>query len=194
MNQKGLAPVLIVILITLVVGGYLLYQKQIAFVPQPVAQPSSSPINTPTSTNSSTNPAPTGTGETATWKTYVSQRYGWSIQYPQDWDVKSFGQLAKNTVDFVAFNPGKVSDEFSTINIIISNKTYQQELDLLPSNNEPVKINFQLGTRAEAMNPDGSKYIVVLFNSSSGQVPIRITAKKEVEKIFDQMLSTFKFQ
>lgn len=42
MSQKGLAPILIVVLIAvLAVGGYLVYQQQ--FKPVPVSQPSPSP-------------------------------------------------------------------------------------------------------------------------------------------------------
>lgn len=60
--QKGLAPILVVILIALAVGGYMFIQKQTkpVVLPQPVIQPSSSPVASPVATTSA---------EPAYWKT-----------------------------------------------------------------------------------------------------------------------------
>lgn len=43
-KQKGLAPILIVILIALTIGGYLIYQKQVKPVSVPQQTPQSSPV------------------------------------------------------------------------------------------------------------------------------------------------------
>ena len=69
-RQKGLAPILIVILIALAIGGYLIYQKQFKVVPalQQTVQPS--PVD-----------------ETANWKTYTSSSYSFSLKYPNDWII-----------------------------------------------------------------------------------------------------------
>lgn len=77
-NQKGLAPILIVILIAAGLGGYLIYQKQTRSTPapQPTTQPSPSPAASPVQTD---------TGETANWKTYKNQHY--SFRYPKNWTI-----------------------------------------------------------------------------------------------------------
>ncbi|MBI4035579.1 hypothetical protein HY383_01395 [Candidatus Daviesbacteria bacterium] len=71
--QKGLAPILIVFLIALAVGGYLIYQKQIKPVPQHTTE------STPT-------PA---VDETANWKTYKDNEGGFMFNYPDNWIVKA---------------------------------------------------------------------------------------------------------
>ncbi|MDO8570435.1 MAG: PsbP-related protein [Candidatus Daviesbacteria bacterium] len=80
-ESKGFAPILIIILIALAVGGYLLYQKQVKPVatPQPVIQPTSVPTISPSATDSA---------ETANWKTYTNSKYGFSFKYPQDYAIK----------------------------------------------------------------------------------------------------------
>lgn len=68
-NQKGLTPIVVIVIIALLLGGYLLYQnqnKQIVITPE-----------TPTSTND----------ETATWQTYTNSNEGFSIKYPPDWKI-----------------------------------------------------------------------------------------------------------
>lgn len=49
MSQKGLAPILIIILIALGIGGYLIYQKQSKSAV--VFQPSSNPVASPLASN-----------------------------------------------------------------------------------------------------------------------------------------------
>ncbi len=87
MKQKGFAPILIVLLIALAVGGYLLYQKQTRpdVVSQPVVQPSSNPVISPVASDSAetTNSDLIG----ANWKTYTNTntKYGFSVKYPESW-------------------------------------------------------------------------------------------------------------
>lgn len=69
MTQKGLVPILIVLILAFLVGGYLVYQNQPK--PSPSPQPSPSP---------DASPAPNGAGETANWKTYISSEF--SLKYP----------------------------------------------------------------------------------------------------------------
>lgn len=80
-KQKGLAPILIVLLITAVVGGYLIYQKQFkpVTVPQVAVKPSPTPVSTAIATSSA---------EAANWKTYTN--YGISFEYPASWKVKEY--------------------------------------------------------------------------------------------------------
>ncbi len=76
MSQKGFAPILILIIIAVLIGGYLIYQNsqnQSKTIPLPTPQLTSTPTATPESTNSA---------ETTNWKTYTNTDYGFSFQYP----------------------------------------------------------------------------------------------------------------
>ncbi len=75
MFQKGLASILIVLLIAAAVGGYLVYSGKISLPQKQVTQTSKSDAS----------PAPTGVDETANWKTYTNTKYGYSVKYPPDW-------------------------------------------------------------------------------------------------------------
>ncbi|MCL5784124.1 MAG: hypothetical protein M1142_02075 [Patescibacteria group bacterium] len=77
MHQRGLAPLLVVILIAVAIAGYVIYQKQIKPVSlsrQIQATPS------PVSKNESS-----GSADVANWKTYTDQNV--SFKYPSDWNV-----------------------------------------------------------------------------------------------------------
>ncbi len=73
--QKGLAPIIIVILIAVALGGYLLYKQQ----PKPT-------LSSPQTTYSTSSPT---TDETANWKTYTNSIYQFSFDYPQDWSFNT---------------------------------------------------------------------------------------------------------
>ena len=92
MNQKGLAPLLLVLLLALGIGGYLLYQKQnIAPSTQQTVQSSAS-VNK----------------ETASWETYEDVQRRYSFKYPKGWKiVKSEASV-------------KISNEGSSIDFQIS--------------------------------------------------------------------------
>lgn len=76
-KQKGLAPIIIIVLIALTaIGVYFLGTKNILELPTFPLSPTLSP--SPTST-----PDPT-----ANWKIYTSSEFGFTFKYPQDWDVK----------------------------------------------------------------------------------------------------------
>lgn len=74
-KQKGFAPILIILLIALAIGGYLVYQKQLKSVPVTQPVPSVSPIASNLS-------------ETTAWKTYQQATAHFLIQYPQAWTAK----------------------------------------------------------------------------------------------------------
>lgn len=79
MSQKGLAPILIVVLIAvLAVGGYLLYNQQtkLTSAPQPTTQSTPAPSVNPTE---SAEPV-----DISNWKTYTNSKYGYSVKYPNN--------------------------------------------------------------------------------------------------------------
>lgn len=80
-KQKGLAPILIVLILAAAVGGYLLYSGKINLnqTTTQVAQPTSTP---------DVSPAPTADAETANWKTFKNTKLGYEIKYPSDWSIR----------------------------------------------------------------------------------------------------------
>lgn len=81
-KQRGFVPILIVILIAILAGGYFVYSNSQTKTSTPTPQPSPS--------LSDVSPAPTGAAETASteqsrsanWKTYTNTKYGFTIKYP----------------------------------------------------------------------------------------------------------------
>ncbi len=90
-NQKGLAPILIVLLIAAVIGGYLVYSGKINLNQKPVAQQTPQPSST--------------SDETANWKTFINRDAGYSISYPNTWQVDS-----SNANNLYIFSPNKAKD------------------------------------------------------------------------------------
>lgn len=80
-KQKGLAPLLIIILIAVSLGGYLIYQKQ--FKPISVSQFSPTPFPT-----ISDETVYTEASRSANWKTYNNNVFKYKISYPSDWKVE----------------------------------------------------------------------------------------------------------
>lgn len=94
MEQKGLAPIVIVVLMAvLAVGGYLIYKLPRTVTPLPTPQTTPAPSPTP-----SPSPAPTGTKETADWKIYSNPKLGYSVKYPKSWYLSEhdWGSIIEN--------------------------------------------------------------------------------------------------
>ena len=115
-RQAGLAPILIVLIIATLVGGYLIYQNQPKLTPspKPTTQPSPSPAGVI--------PIPNGSGETATWKTYVDNNYRYSIQYPPTYKLTP-SKISGNNFIIPAYIKGDLS-------IVISHDTNPQYLSV----------------------------------------------------------------
>lgn len=93
-DQKGLVPVLIVIILAvLMVGGYLVYQNEIRSDPYPPLNYQWAQLSNP---KPKLSPSPfdvthesTTSGETANWKTYTHDELGITFSYPSEWgDIK----------------------------------------------------------------------------------------------------------
>lgn len=218
-KQKGIAPILIVILIALALGGYLLYQKQ--FKPVSVLQPSPSPVTSPEASSSATaSPESTGIRETANpdsivanWKTYENKPFFYQIKYPSNWIVQNvlYGQSLTEGDSLIGINPNnnmaRAGDE---INIeVVKDKTVEEAIQLLKNSNKLKSSgSFTLGDikgkRIETTyiqpnqkslsdktaNPTGTK-VSVMFERNGN---LYILSSLDYALVtFNKILSTFKF-
>ncbi|MBI2039511.1 hypothetical protein HYT18_00380 [Candidatus Microgenomates bacterium] len=80
MNQKGFAPILIILLLaTALLGGYFIYQRQIQSIQsQQIIQPSPSSNDTLKKTLIKNTDHP---GK------YTNKEYGYSFEFPKEWDL-----------------------------------------------------------------------------------------------------------
>lgn len=184
-KQKGLAPILIIILIALAVGGYLFIQKQ----PKPVStsQPSPSPI---------------ASDEIATWKTYTNNKYGYSVKYPGDKFV-SCENITEDTglrLWKVPFDCPYAHDVPYKIGVVIY-KTGEYKEYKTPATTEELTIDEVKAIKktyqyTEADGPlfsaKGSTEVVITRRNNTYLIQF-LGVEQENLAIFDQILSTFRF-
>jgi len=114
-------------------------------------------------------PSPTATPDvTANWKTYTNTKYSYSIKYPADYSV------TETSFDYVRFSPG------ATGSGIPQSQTYLS-IQLDKSSQQSPGIIYKT-------TPDGKTLRIsrILMDLDENQKP-------QVDTIFDQILSTFKF-
>lgn len=189
-RQKGLAPILIVILIALAVGGYLVYSKQTTqSTPAPKAA----------------SPVPNGTGETANpdsiganWQTYVNTKYKYSLRYPDNWRLITYTQT-DDIYKTIGLNPDdsetrqgnelSVDIESGTVAERIS---FHKELGNLNSQPEDLTIADIAAKRFSTTLSNGDKVTEILL--SQGSNLFVVSYKGNYQTIIQKILSTFKFQ
>lgn len=86
MNKKqGLAPVVIILIVVVIIaGGYFTYQS--FFKPAPLCWPYCPGM---TDQDREVIKESALKAETASWKTYNNEKYGFEFRYPSDWVIKS---------------------------------------------------------------------------------------------------------
>lgn len=197
-KQKGLAPILIVLLIALGIGGYLIYQKQAKPVSMPQQTTQSSPASSSDSesTISAASPAPNGAGETANWKIYTDTQNGFSLKYPSTWSFSGSKFLTEkgSEINLVIqeINLERAIKFLNYGDAGLQNKTeYRKEK---VSGVEVVKAEVTLFQREQGtgeLREDSRDYRILIPLTS--QKTLAISSKIEDGDILDQILSTFRF-
>lgn len=96
MKQKGFAPIIIIVLITLGIAGYFGYRQFKLITGDFADSPSSTPLSTPDTT--------------INWKTYTNTKYSYQLRYPSTWKVQSMNSGEK-LVETSAVNFRMVADK-----------------------------------------------------------------------------------
>jgi hypothetical protein len=186
------AIILVVIIVVAIIGGGLVAWKQ-GWIPR-------------------------FSGETADWKTYANNDYGFEFKYPQTWQLNSdvSSGAIHLYVDFAKFS-SLIDNKETCINGICSRKspTEDQRIINQASVGDEIETNSGLpgkvvsiggvkGFRYLGYNPQAKAYNtgVVVFNSQVDRIelsmPIAATNETQAEndklnKDFNQIISTFKF-
>lgn len=176
-RQKGLAPILIVMLIALGIGGYLIYSGKIN-------------LNKTQVPSTATSPSPTNSDEIANWKTYKDNNYAFSFKYPNIWIVQVGNNFSEfgNSASFY-----KIGEKVDPAHMM-KRGNEQMVLDISEQDfnklREQTKLaEFIVGGK-RALRLSNGAYI--LLDSASRKV-IRIFRYPDDEGYMDQILSTFKF-
>ncbi|KKQ36467.1 MAG: hypothetical protein US86_C0001G0400 [Candidatus Daviesbacteria bacterium GW2011_GWA2_38_24] len=213
-SQKGLTPVLVLVIIALIGAG--LFGAYYLGTQQSKSQNTQSQATlTPTSQ----------TDETASWEEYVDSKHGYSIKYPQTLSYKQESKKEVWEMEFDNLNLRNYpeDEEWSkkdAISISLMVRTMQNPGDLKSwlekiSTTELIGgtvgpsavdfTNYKIGdinaldfhTGAEriyrnvAFYQNGNLYVFIL--NSTGETGSRYDYNKNAVSIFDQILSTFKF-
>ncbi len=214
--QKGFAPILIVILIAIIVGGYLIY-KYVGFcgsncideskvfpadsaslikqTPQPIATPQVASV----------------LDETANWKTYRDQQIRFELQYPSemilprsncDTFVLPASDNERKQVENLKKSGQEIALTITGLEFAVCEMSNPKELSLKEfAEQHSPQFNFtefnvsdQVGLKLEskAAGKNVGEIFVISPDNSIIRIWYRYTLNKD-EEIVNQILSTFKF-
>lgn len=103
MRNKGFAPIIILVLITLAVVGYIGYKY---------LQSTNQPFNQSTSPSPSPTPTP---DPTANWKTYTDKGKEYSLKYPSQYFYQESGDGAAVVFDLQPFKDCSIQGRFDCL-------------------------------------------------------------------------------
>lgn len=191
MYQKGLAPILIILLIALALSGYLLYNQQTKSIPSPqqTIQPIQAPSTNPTE---SVKPA-----DTSNWKTYQNSYF--SFKYPLNWIAKEIENPTSATeLSQVALTQAtpKNTQNFDVV-FLARTHTAKPEFTIPNFNNkQKIVLDGVNGFRSSGYGGVAGtvyKTIVSLTQSQTEYYILGNNYSGVASEDFDQILSTFKF-
>lgn len=202
-SQKGLAPILIVLLIAAAVGGYFIYQNQIKPTLPPITQPTPSQIAAPAPTDADTT-VNTEASRSANWKTYTNSKYGFSLKYPAGYVIKEDGSGVIQIADseksftelsnFITIDPRLVGMYANYANAIQKARE-QFKNDTIENTENGIKFTSKPYTLPFVNNGKQQLYRLNVYYMYQGGAMTTTFNNEPINNIhkYDQILSTFKF-
>lgn len=205
-NQKGLVPLLIIIILAALVGGYLVYQNQTKPTSQPVPQTTPSPSDASPATGAGgTSGAPNGDAETTNWKVYTNTEYKYSFRYPPEWNVyepalhrdfEAYQGTAKGDPGFITLSPPQGQYGDVLIDIIATEENIPGKIQQLKKTGNSVIAEIQidnLRVYREVRNNNITWYIP--FNDKGGGLYVDLVENQKgiLTPLIGRIVSTFKF-
>ncbi len=197
MNQKGFANIILIVVVAILTGivGYFTLVKK----SPPIVRQTSTP--TPTKIVKTVTPTPTRTktplDETANWKTTINTNLGYSIKYPGGWKAETnnsgttLTNLSKSEqVIMIELNSANANPNQLSITEWLK---AQQWPDPRPIEAQFKSIGTVGGVSAVEQSPTGTVYFTKGMNVFVVNNGIGFERKVVDEKLFLQILSTFKF-
>lgn len=202
MSQKGLAPIVIILLIAVALVGYLIYSGKINLPQKQV--------------NQQTAEAPK-IDEIEDWKTYTNEKYGYSFQYPQELGLKLGvvglgGEEDKLETTRSLMLESKIEPPQGLVMFITAGQTSYKTIDEYsnnlgkskPSSKEPIMIVSKEKTNVAGIeaikytkNQPGAGLVLsvdILKNGYLYQFSLNFSDNNSQNlSTFNQILSTFKF-
>lgn len=188
-NQKGFIPVIIVLVVLIgFVGVYYLGRlNPKTVVTNPTASPLVDGTEKPDFTKSTIKPT---TDLTANWMTYINKQYGFVFKYPPNWKIQTgipnSGLISLETEDnkrfFVMFHQSYSITEWledTQLGKIIGKRAIGEYRFTV------IQGGLTLESLEYALDIKGNGFVRFVIEPNSNA--------SESEKLFDQILSTFKF-
>lgn len=133
-----------------------------------------------------------GVNPTATWSAFISNQYGYSIDYPPNWVATPTTSGDPLVVQYTLFNPNTISTASSSITVSYSNRTAAQSLAVYTATGVPISIGTISATMQTTQDSNGNvAYRVVIPDGTANSVVI--FARQAYQTIFNQMVQTFEF-
>lgn len=209
MFQKGLAPILIILLIAVAIGGIYLVRDY-----------NKSRLGDITFNTSVLPPSSNPTDETVNWKTYTNSKYNYQFRYPNDFEITEESTdkvyISNNLPPDPSCKGGgcnlgtpRLSIYFEHLNnpgedaMSLDEYANSRRTSLLRTNNDQSQIEkiqkFGLDARFVEGTTEGynHNYFIKPNPNLSFSISVIFLSKVEVSKYEDtanQILSTFKFQ
>ena len=125
---------------------------------------------------------------TVNWPTFMSQKYGYSFQYPPTWTAVRTSQSDPLTLDYIVLNPTGISG--SSITFSYSSRSPEQALAIYSQQGSPITVNGIAATQKNLQNSAGVTSIqIIIPDGSNTGIWYAGTA---YQNILNSILSTFK--
>lgn len=210
MKQRGLAPILIILLLAAAIGGYFIYQRLInsgqvrCTLEARICSDGSSVGRIGSKCEFAPCPS-AGSDETTNWKIYTNTAYKFNFAYPPSWSAIESTSPGKPYVLFVALGSANTIEGGGSVAVTIRNQSETDYVSLLKKEEYQIvqRSDIQLGENKATHYKLGKKLasgvktqqdiVLTIQNGLLYEINSGANSNKDNQLVFDQILSTFKF-